>query len=644
MSGITNTINTALSGLQLFEAGINTVSNNLANVTTSGYAAESVNSTTAVNATNQPGDGVQPAQIVRAASGFAAAQLRNANSADAAASAQSTALTSISNALMNNGDIQTAINQFFQDISTLASNPTSAAQRQTILSDAQTITSAFHSASGNITDTITGANETLSNGITSANGFLGQLQNINKNLVQSPNNPSLLDQQQSALNSLSQYLPVNVLPQGNGSVIVTSGGTVLLDQSGPQDLAANTSSSGTPTITAGTNATPVTLTAADGSIGGAIGTIQSGNAAQQSLNAMAAIFAGKVNTAQAEGLTPAGAQGSALFSVPSPTVTASSNNSGSATISASISDSSALPTDGGPFLLTYTTANGWTALSQGSGQSYTASGNPPAFAGITLAVAGAPANGNQYTLNPAPNAATGITAISSQTGDIAAADPYVSSPGALQGDGSISNANAGVITAGTDTVTNAPASNAAVIPSSYFGQNLQVNFTSATSYNVTTASNTATVIASGTLGSNGGNIAVAYPSGAAAGQYWQLPISGTPASGDTLTLTPGGSSSGSNAQRMGALWTTASTTTSGSLEQAFVGLSTGLGANAQAAQNLASATSAQVSTATTNLQTVSGVNTDQQAVTLTNYQQAYQAAAQVISAAHTMFESLLQSV
>jgi flagellar hook-associated protein 1 FlgK len=44
------------------------------------------------------------------------------------------------------------------------------------------------------------------------------------------------------------------------------------------------------------------------------------------------------------------------------------------------------------------------------------------------------------------------------------------------------------------------------------------------------------------------------------------------------------------------------------------------------------------------LQTVAGVNTDQQAVTLTNYQQAYQAAAQAISAAHTMFESLLTSV
>jgi flagellar hook-associated protein 1 FlgK len=184
-----------------------------------------------------------------------------------------------------------------------------------------------------------------------------------------------------------------------------------------------------------------------------------------------------------------------------------------------------------------------------------------------------------------------------------------------------------------------------VIPASYYGQDLQLNFTSSTSYTVSVAGNTTPAIASGTLGSNGGNIAIAYPSSdAASGQYWQLPITGTPASGDTLTLTPGDSSSGSNAQRMATLWSTPSTTTAGALEQAFVGLSTGLGANASAAQNLATATSTQVSTATTNLQTVAGVNTDQQAVILTNYQQAYQAAAQVISAARTMFDSLLQSV
>ncbi len=645
MSGITSAISTALSGIDLFEAGISTVSNNIANATTSGYAAETVNSTTSVGAPNQPGNGVQTAQIVRASSGFAAAQLRNANTASTAASAQSTALTSLSNALTNNGDVQTALNQFFQDVSTLASNPTSTAQRQTVLSDAQTATSTFQSAAQNIATTNASATESLSTGITTANNLLGQLATINKGLAQTPNAPSLLDQQESALNSLSQLLPVSTLPQSNGSVIITTGGTVLLDQSGPQTLATSTTNSGTPTVTAGTNAVPVTLTENDGSLGAAIGNVQAGNTALQSLNALAAIFAGKVNSSQAEGLTPSGTQGQALFSVPSPSVAASSSNTGSATVTAAISNTSALPTDGGPFLLSYSATNGWTATDQASGQSYTASGTPPTLAGMALTITGTPANGDQYTLNPAPNAAAGIGVAATQTSDIAAADPYVPTAGVLQSDGSILDSNAGSVTTGTDTVTSTPASNAAVIPASYYGQNLQINFTSSTSYTVTTAANTSTVIASGTLGSNGGNIAIAYPSsGAALGQYWQLPITGTPASGDTLTISPGNSSSGSNAQRMATLWTTPSATTSGTLEQAVIGLSTGLGAKASAAQNLATTTATQVSTATTNLQTVAGVNTDQQAVLLTTYQQAYQAAAQVISASRTMFDSLLQSV
>ena len=51
-----------------------------------------------------------------------------------------------------------------------------------------------------------------------------------------------------------------------------------------------------------------------------------------------------------------------------------------------------------------------------------------------------------------------------------------------------------------------------------------------------------------------------------------------------------------------------------------------------------------MSTTTSNLANVAGVDSDQQAVTLTNYEQAYQAASQAISAAHTMFESLLTSI
>ncbi len=643
MSGITGAMNTALSGLKLFEAGISSVSNNLANATTAGYSVENVNATTAAGTLGQAGSGVQAPQILRAASGFAAGLLRTANSASQAASNQAASLTTISNALTNNGNVQTSINQFFQDVSTLAANPTSAAQRQTVLADAQTVTGSFQSAAGVINGAVSGAGAVLQQSVSSANNLLGQLAVINKSLIAAPNDPGLLDQQQAALNSLSGLISVNVLPQPNGSVIVATGGTVLLDQSGAQSLNI-TNNGSAPSLTAGNDATPVSVSGADGAIGASVSTYQAGGAALQSLGTIAAIFVSSVNAAQAQGLTPGGAQGGAIFSVPAPSVTANASNTGTASITAQITNSSALPANGGPFQLSYSGTAGWTATDQASGQKFTPTGTPPAFAGMTLGITGAPANGDQFTLNPAPNAATGIAVTANNPNDIAAADPYVATPGVLQSDGSILNSNGGSISTGADTVTSTPASNAAVIPASYFGQNLQVTFTSASAYTVGTATSPGTAIASGTLSGSGGNLAVAYPAGAASGQYWQLPVTGSPVAGDTLTLTAGSGASGSNAARMAALWTASGTTVSGTLQQTVVGFGTALGANAQAAQQLSTATAGQVTTATTNLQTVAGVNTDQQAVTLTNYQQAYQAAAQAISAAHTMFESLLTSV
>jgi flagellar hook-associated protein 1 FlgK len=645
MSGITAAINTALSGLELFEAGIGVVSNNLANESTSGYAVESIDPATATSVAGQPGNGVQAAQIRRAANGFAVAQLRGANSANQAAGSLATQLTSISNALTNNGDVQTALNQFFDDINTLAANPASAAQRQTVLADAQNVGSAFESAAGFLGSAISGSSQNLQQSVASANSLISQLETINKALALTPNDPSLLDQQQAALNSLSSDLPVNAIPQPNGSILLTSGGTVLLDQGGAQALSIMPGPNGAaPMVTAGSGAATVSLGEADGAMGSAIASWQAGSAALQGLNVMASIVAGAANTAQAEGLTPSGVSGGPIFVVPPPSAMPGATNTGGASVTAQITSPSALPMDGGKLLLAYSSANGWSGTDALSGQSYTASGTPPVIAGLTLNVTGSPADGDQFTLNPAPDAASGISVATASPDAIAAADPYVGTPGILQSDGAIRNDNGGTINTGTDSVTPTPASGAAVIPASYFGQNLQITFNAGTSYTVATSANPGTAIASGMLGAAGGNIAIAYPAGAAGGQYWQLPISGTPDAGDVLTLTPGGSSSGSNASRMAALWSAPGITASGTLQQAIIGFGTGLGANAQQATQLSTATAAQVSTATTNLQNISGVDTDQQAVTLTNYQQAYQAAAQAISAAHTMFESLLTAV
>jgi flagellar hook-associated protein 1 FlgK len=650
MSGLTGAINTALTGLEAFESGIGTVSQNISNQTTPGYAVENVNVSTVADPTaGAPGDGVQSA-VARATDSFAAGVLRTANSANQAASTTSTALTSISDALANNGDVQSTINQFFLDVGTLAGNPTSAAQQQTVISDAQTVTGAFQSAAASIVTTQTAATTALSDEVTSANNLLGQLAAINKSLVTSPNDPSLVDEQEAALNSLSSLISVNVVPTGtSGQVLLASGGTVLLDQAGAQSL---TLSGGTgtlsPTITAGVSSAPLSLSDSDGSIGGNLQNWDSAAAGLHSLNAIASIFASEINTAQAQGLTTSGAQGGALFSVPSPTAIASNANSGSASLTATITDASQLPTDGGPFLLSYSASSGWNAVDEATNENYAlGNGSSLSFAGIALTVSGAPADGDSFTLDPAPGAAAAIALATSQGSAIAAADPYVATPGELQNDGSIINDNAGSITTGNSSVADTPITGATVVPEANYGESLQVTFTSSTDYTIATTADPTTTIASGSLSGSGdtGTIAIGYPAdGAAAGTYWQLPISGTPATGDVLTLTASGSSSGSNATRLQSIWTAAGATASGTLQQAVVGFGTSLGANAQQAQDLATATTAQVTTATTNLQTIAGVSLNQQAVLLTQYQQAFQAAAQVITSANAMFNSLLQAV
>ncbi|GAB0116678.1 FlgK family flagellar hook-associated protein [Acidisoma sp. 7E03] len=650
MSGLIGAIDIAQTGVQAFEQGIATVSQNVANQTTVGYAVQSVATTTLVNHTpGSPGNGVQSA-ISRAADAFAAGVLRNATSAAQAASVSSTALTNISNAVTNNGNVQSRINQFFLDMSTLAGSPTSAAQRQTVLSDAQTVSGAFQSATASIQTVQSGAVTALQGNVSQVNGLLAQLASINKGLVTSPNNPGLLDQQEAALGSLSNLLPVNVVSLGgSGQVMVAAGGTVLLNQAGAQSLTLNAGTPSTaPSITVGTGKSPLTVEAEDGQIGANLAAWQSGAAAQQSLNGLAVVFASEVNTAQAQGLTPSGAQGAALFSIPAPSVTAAVSNGGTAAVTAQISDPASLPADGGPFTLTYSSSGGWTALDQASQQSYTlGTGSSLSFAGMTLSVSGAPANGDSFQLDPAPAAASAISVATADVNAIAAADPYVGTPGQLQANGTVVNSNGGTLSTGSSSVTASPASGATTIPASYFGQSLQLVFTSATNFNVTTTADPSTVITSGSLsGTNPTTtLAIAYPStSAAAGTYWQLPVSGSPVAGDVLTLTTGGSGSGSNATRMQSLWTAGQGTSQGSMQQAFVNLTSDLGTQANQATQIKAATTAQVTTATTNLQAVAGVDLNQQAVLLTQYQQAFQASAQVIASVRTMFQSLLQAV
>lgn len=647
-ASLNSALNTATTGIDAFAEGINTVGENISNQTSSGYAVRSIAPQTTANGSAQAGSGiVDPALVQRASDSFAAARVYGATASSQAAKSLSAALSTIDQSFTGNGDVHKAATTFFADLNTLASEPTNGAQRSTVIADAQSLIGAFTSAASGLTSQYTQIGTQVSQQVSQANTLLDHLAAINKQLQASPGSLSLLDEQQAALTKLSSYMNISTIPMGtSGAIGVLAGGTVLIDQSGAQTISVSQNTpSDPPTLTAGKSGVPLQLSPTSGLIGGTLAGFTATVNANKQLDWFAGTLAGTVNQSQAEGLNGSGSPGASLFSVPGPVVSPSGSNTGSATIAGTVTNAAALPSNGQGYSLTYT-STGWTATVPGTNHSYTLGAGPTlTLNGINLNVTGTPNPGDTFQVKPEPGAATDIALTTTNPSSIAAADPYQAVAGTVSASGSVTNNNAGTIAENTDAVVSLPSPGAAVIPAASYGNTFQLQFTSSTAYNVVDTT-TGSTVTTGAFSGGSTDIAVAYPSGSpAGGKYWQVNLTGSPAKGDVATLSPGGLNSGSNAQRMAKQWTdNAASLPGGSLQGSILSIVGAAGSQSSAARTLATSTSANLKTAQSNLSQISGVNQDQQAVLLTQYQQAYQAAAKVITAAASMFQSLLQAV
>jgi flagellar hook-associated protein 1 FlgK len=319
-----------------------------------------------------------------------------------------------------------------------------------------------------------------------------------------------------------------------------------------------------------------------------------------------------------------------------------STTTGTETLRATLKDATQLPANGGPFTLLYNGSQ-WTATNQASGKTFNlGSGTTLAFRGIEVDVSGTPSAGDRFSLDPVAGAAANLAMTTSDPDAIAAAVPYVATAGAMTTSGNILNMNAGTADIAPGKVSDQLSANALTVPASDFEQNLQVKFTSPSVYQVQTAAGT--VIASGAYSAaNGGAIAIAYPAGAAGGKYWQMSVSGEPATGDTFTLSPGGAQSGGNADALGSLQS-APIVQGGSLNDAWSYVTDAIGTATQSAKTSQDNASTSVKSAQAARDAVSGVSLDEQAGELQLYVQAYQAAAKAMSTTNQLFQSLLSAV
>jgi flagellar hook-associated protein 1 FlgK len=624
-------LNIGISGLNAAQVALSTVSNNIANASTSGYSEESVLQSEAVTSNTSQytiGSGVNVVAVQRAYSQYLTQALWSSNSSLQGATTTSDLTTSLNGFLANSGNLQTALDNLYGGFSSVANSPSSSSVRQAALGSASSLTTVFNTLGQQLSKQSTQVNQQIGSTVGSINTIAAQIAKLNGQIKQAgtTGNPNaLLDQRDTLVQKLAGLTGISASTNNDGSISVytSAGGTLV---SGTQAYALSSGANqydpgSTDVFDSGGN--DITSQLSGGTLGALISyrdTVL--QPAQNALGQSAIALASSVNAQQAAGLDLNGQQGQPIFSVSSPSVLPSGKNSASAaTVSASVSNVSQLTTS--DYVLRYTGAgtgtNGWTlATTGGQNVALTANANGTLSAdGLTFSVSGTAQTGDSYEIQPTRSASISLSMVMTDPKGIAAAAALTASAG---------TANTGTGKVGSVSVTNSTNSNLLAGATITFGAGGNYSMTDG-------AGNTTT-----------GTYTAGQP---IAADGWSLSLNGTPASGDTFKVAANtnGLNDNSNALSLAALSDTG--VLSGgkvSVVASYATLTAQIGsAGSQASAELTTQTNI-YNQAMSTQQSYAGVNLNQEAANLVQFQQAYQASAQVISSAEQIFTSLITAL
>ncbi|HUN75123.1 MAG TPA: flagellar hook-associated protein FlgK [Steroidobacteraceae bacterium] len=633
---------TASSGLIAFQQALDVTSNNVANVSTPGYDAETANFTEAPGegtSIGYIGSGVDVSSITRAYNALLAQQANASQSSYTSFNTLATWAAQIDNMLSSSSTgLTTSLQSFVNSLQTLASSPTSTASGQAVLSQAQALAQQLQSYSSQVSQAQSQVESQIQGNVSEINTLASNIAAVNGEIAhaagadpgQTPN--QLLDQLDGLVSQLSQYVTVNTVGGSNGELNVYIGtGQALVLGSSTQQLTATPNAYDATQydigLTSGSNTVDITSEVTGGSLGGLLGTVS--QVLQPTQNALGQISVGLatlVNQQQAAGMDLTGAQGQAMFAVGGVQVFGDTNNTGTASLDVTRTSLSALTTDDYTLQYTGTGSNGgWQLLDQTTGQTVSMTGtgtsaDPLLAAGMSIIASGTPATDDSFLIQPTAGAAQGLSVQLTNPSQIASA--------------SLVQASASTSNTGTGSISSAGVTD----PSTWLANagTYTLSFSSPTAYVVTNSAGTQ--VGSGT-----------YTSGSAIDiEGAQVTLTGTPAANDTFTLgsnSPANTGDNSNLLAMiGALSASALNGGTASLSGAANSLVTQVGTLTQQAQSNASAEQSVNQSATTALSNASGVNLDEEAALMVQYEQAYQACAQMISASTTMFDSLITAM
>jgi flagellar hook-associated protein 1 FlgK len=620
-------LNVAVSGLRAFQRALETTSHNIANASTPGYSRQRVELATQapqVFGSGSLGRGVIVSNIGRYSDDVLAGQMQSASSSFARLDAYAEKAGALNNLFADSSTgLSASLQRFSNALQGVANTPTSTAARQVLLSEAEGLAQRLQTYDNRLDGLESEINQQLLGEASTINSIAANIAQLNIDIAaaqaragQAPGD--LLDARDQQLAELSKRLDTSLVRMEDGTVNVFVGNGLSLVLGGTSASVVARQDAFIPTRVSLAFQTPGVTADVDGALtGGTVGGLldfrrELLDPARNQIGQMAVALAEVTNNQHREGIDLAGNLGGDMFAVGAVEVRPDIANTGSAGLAVTRTGAGALTQF--DYVVRYT-GSAWTLQRADSGApvSFTGTGtnvDPIVADGMSLVLSGTPATGDRFLVRPTANAIKGMDVLVTDPARVAAAAPIRSSA-ALANTGSASISAGEVLDVGNAQLRNT----------------VTLQFIDATHYSING------------VGSN------VYTAGADIDiNGWRVQISGTPATGDVFTVSNNAAGGGDNRNALEMAAALSRGVLSGGAESlntvaarfvASVGVSTNQANVSRDAQQILYNDSVSAHDGLT------GVNLDEEAANMLRYQQAYQAAAQMIRVTQTIFDTLL---
>lgn len=618
----------AITGLNSFNRAIATSTHNIANAYTEGYTRQRADIES-----NYPqyhdgsfvGSGSHVAEVQRLSDKFTTNQIRTLSSENERLSTFTDLSSRVDGVLAeDDASLTPALQSFFNSIEQLNTDPSSIQNRDVVISEGTLLADRFNTLDQQISQEYNAVSGRIGAEVNEINSLTTNLSELNTSIMNSQGQgagapPDLLDQRDQLLQELSKHISLNVMEHDDGMVNVYGGngiGLVINGEAKKMQTMPNVNDASELEI--GIDGYNMTKSVQGGRLGGLMDFRREMlDPARRELGRLATVLGNNFNDQHTKGIDLKSNPGQAFFTVDQPNVYGATTNTGTASLDVAFTDVNQLT--GANYQIDYDGAQ--YQIRNLDDDSVTTSGSLPATLDgfeITLA-SGTVAPGDSFTIQPTANGARNFGLALTSGREIAAAAP-------IRGIADFTNLGSGSINAlDVDDGTNPALTHSA-----------SIEFSSSTNYTIVDNSTTPPA----TLGSG------SYTAGSTiSANGWTAKIIGSPEPGDAFAIkfNQSATADNSNSSLLSGLQFENRVGGAATYQESYSNLINQVGTVTRQATVSRDSKATLLDQAIATRDSVSGVNLDEEAISLAKYQQAYEATAKVIAASRDMFQTILNA-